>query len=259
VRAGLGLAPDPGLEMLHRDLVLVPCPPTFRDPEFLLPDTARAIRPGVLEPRPVGASDSRPDVDVTVARSSTPRWGRSSTWSQGTCSSDRRWTGRPGRRRGRHPRSSARSVDVGPGAEQRAPRTVRPPGDRAGRRRRWCRTADRQRDRALAFGVPSVLLPIGADQTRNGQRCRELGVESCSIPWRRRATTCRSGRHGAGRHPDAGAGRTHRGGSSGAARMPHLPWRCSRRSSADHHPGSHRPAGPGRGVGYLAGCNWPSC
>ncbi len=51
VRAGLGLAPDPALEMLHRDLVLVPCPPTFRDPSFPLPDTAHAIRPGVLEAR----------------------------------------------------------------------------------------------------------------------------------------------------------------------------------------------------------------
>jgi len=29
---------------------------------------------------------------------------------------------------------------------------------------------------ALAFGLPSVLLPMGADQTHNAQRCRQLGV-----------------------------------------------------------------------------------
>ncbi len=29
---------------------------------------------------------------------------------------------------------------------------------------------------ALSFGLPSVLLPMGADQTHNGERCRQLGV-----------------------------------------------------------------------------------
>lgn len=48
VRAAFALPPDPDLTMLSRYLVLAPFPPSYRDPAFPLPATARAIRPLTL-------------------------------------------------------------------------------------------------------------------------------------------------------------------------------------------------------------------
>jgi UDP:flavonoid glycosyltransferase YjiC (YdhE family) len=44
LRAEHGLAPDPGLEMLRRYLVLAPFPPSFRDPGIPPPPTAQPLR-----------------------------------------------------------------------------------------------------------------------------------------------------------------------------------------------------------------------
>ena len=52
LRAAHGLPPDPDLTMLTRDLVLSPFPPSFRDPRFPLPPTAVSLRPFGIEPRP---------------------------------------------------------------------------------------------------------------------------------------------------------------------------------------------------------------
>ncbi len=45
VRSELNLPPDPDLRMLGRHLVFSPFPPSFRDPAFPLPPTARPLRP----------------------------------------------------------------------------------------------------------------------------------------------------------------------------------------------------------------------
>jgi len=50
LRAEHGLPPDPDLAMLSRYLVLSPFPPSYRDPAFLLPATAHSIRPLTLDP-----------------------------------------------------------------------------------------------------------------------------------------------------------------------------------------------------------------
>lgn len=50
LRAEHGLAPDPDLAMTRRHLVLVPAPPSFRDPSVPLPATARSIRPASPDP-----------------------------------------------------------------------------------------------------------------------------------------------------------------------------------------------------------------
>jgi UDP:flavonoid glycosyltransferase YjiC (YdhE family) len=50
LRAAHGLSPDPELEMLSRYLVLSPFPPSYRDPAFPLPATAHTIRPLTLDP-----------------------------------------------------------------------------------------------------------------------------------------------------------------------------------------------------------------
>ena len=49
LRAEHGLPPDPDLAMLSRYLVLSPFPPRYRDPAFPLPATAHAIRPLALD------------------------------------------------------------------------------------------------------------------------------------------------------------------------------------------------------------------
>lgn len=54
VRANHGLPPDPELTMLHRYLMLSPFPPSYRDPAYPLPSTAYSIRP--LMPAPTGES-----------------------------------------------------------------------------------------------------------------------------------------------------------------------------------------------------------
>lgn len=45
LRAEVGLPPDPHLTMLNRYLILSPFPPSYRDPAFPLPATAHSIRP----------------------------------------------------------------------------------------------------------------------------------------------------------------------------------------------------------------------
>jgi UDP:flavonoid glycosyltransferase YjiC (YdhE family) len=49
-RGDFGLPPDPDLAALSRGLVLSPFPPSFRDPAFPLPPTAHSIRPTSIEP-----------------------------------------------------------------------------------------------------------------------------------------------------------------------------------------------------------------
>ena len=49
VRAEHGLPADPDAVMPGRDLIISPVPPSFRDPRYPLPETAHAIRPYVLE------------------------------------------------------------------------------------------------------------------------------------------------------------------------------------------------------------------
>ncbi len=178
VRALVGLGPDPDLGMLSRHLVLVPCPPSFRDPAFPLPSTAHSIRPGVLErsdrfdespawarrvgDRPVvyatlgtdfnmesgdlfprvlaGLADRPVDVIATVGRQLDPA-------SLGATPSN---------------------VHV----ERFIPQeTLLPRADLV-----VSHGGSGTVVGALSFGVPSVLLPMGADQTHNADRCGQLGV-----------------------------------------------------------------------------------
>ncbi len=49
IRAAVGLAPDPGHEMLTRHLVLSPFPPSFRSPDAAAPPTLRSVRPAPFD------------------------------------------------------------------------------------------------------------------------------------------------------------------------------------------------------------------
>jgi len=178
LREQMGLEPDPGLGMLSRHLVLVPCPPSFRDPDFPLPPTAHSIRPSVLErtdrsaavprwlddvgDRPVvyatlgtifnaesgdlfprvisGLADRPVDVIATVGRQLDPSW-----------------LGAP-----------PSNVHVERFIPQEA---VLPRADLV-----VSHGGSGSVVGALSFGLPSVLLPMGADQTHNAERCGQLGV-----------------------------------------------------------------------------------
>jgi UDP:flavonoid glycosyltransferase YjiC (YdhE family) len=169
LRAAHGLAPDPGAAWPPGDLVLSPCPPSFRDPAHPLPPGAVAIRPegvdvaprrpaarrtvyatlgtafnlesGDLFERLVGAlGDVDADAIVTVGRGVDPsRFGR-----------------RPA-----HVRieSDVPQAQVLPACD--AVVSHGGSGTVVG---------------ALAAGLPQVLLPMGADQPHNAARCEALGV-----------------------------------------------------------------------------------
>lgn len=166
LRAEHGLSPDPDLVMLHRHLVLSPFPPSFRDPASPLPQTAFPIRPPV-GPRArsdaptvyftlgtvfntesgdlfarvlAGLSDLPVDVVATVGRHIDPaEFGPR----------------RPGVRIARYlPQSEVLprcDLVISHGGS----------GSVIG---------------ALAHGLPTVLLPIGADQPNNAEQCVRLGV-----------------------------------------------------------------------------------
>jgi UDP:flavonoid glycosyltransferase YjiC (YdhE family) len=173
LRAANGLGPDPDLAMLTRFCVLAPVPPGFRDPGFPLGPTAHPVRPAALdetgEPVPWlepdaelvyftlgsvfglecgdlftrvlrGLHDLPVDVVVTVGTAIDP-------------------------------------VSLGPQpahvrVEQFVPQAALLP---------HCRAAISHAGSgsvvgAIAFGVPQVLLPLGADQPWNADRCDALGI-----------------------------------------------------------------------------------
>lgn len=74
LRADLGLSPDPHLAMLYRHALLLPFPPSFRDPALALPPTAHFVRhvpfdfdhPGDELPAWVAGIDQRPVIYATL-------------------------------------------------------------------------------------------------------------------------------------------------------------------------------------------------
>lgn len=68
-RTELGLDPEDAVQALHRYLLLVPVPGSFRDPTVPLPATARCVRPAVLEDLSLAADSgrTRPDPHVYVS------------------------------------------------------------------------------------------------------------------------------------------------------------------------------------------------
>lgn len=177
LRALHGLAPDPNLGMLRRYLVLSPFPPSFRDPAFPLPATAHFIRPLALDP---GQNNNLPPWRITRPDAPTVYFTLGTVFNleSGDLFS----------------RVLAGLVDlpinlvvtVGPyidptefgplpahvHLQQYIPQALILPhcdavvshggsGSVVG---------------ALAFGLPSVLIPMGADQPHNAGRCVDLGL-----------------------------------------------------------------------------------
>lgn len=175
VRAEHGLAPDPELTMLSRYLVLAPFPPSYRDPAFPLPATAHPIRP----PLPASADSAPPwlgdldDAPVVYFTLGTVFNTESGDLFQRVLTGLRDLPINLIVTVGRHidPAefgAQPRNVQI----EQFIPQAAILPrcdlvishggsGSVIG---------------ALAHGLPSVLLPMGADQPHNAARCAALGV-----------------------------------------------------------------------------------
>ena len=178
LRAEYALPADPGLAMLDRDLVLSPFPPSFRSPGFPLPASAFSFRPGppVEVARSVWSSawhGFRADLPTVYFTLGTVfQAGPDDLFSRVLA--------------GLREVSANVVVTVG---ERNDPAVLGPQPDHVRVERfipqdellPYCDLAVSHGGSgsvigALAHGLPSVLLPLGADQPHNAQRCTELGV-----------------------------------------------------------------------------------
>ena len=174
LRAEYGLADD-GLAMLHRHLTLVPVPPSFRDPLDPVPSTARYVRPAVLNGDQ--SSDWRPH-----ATAGPPRV----YFTLGTIFHQE--SGDLFQRVLSGLSSLPAEIVVSVGNEiDPAELGPQPPNVHverfvdAGSTLSRCDLVVSHAGSgtvvgALAFGLPQVLLPLGADQPLNADRCIALGV-----------------------------------------------------------------------------------
>lgn len=176
LRAEHSLPPDPELTMLSRYLVLSPFPPSYRDPAYPLPATAHTFRPPMLGV----AGDSVPAWSSVLPGAPTVYFTLGTIFNME--SGDLFARVLAGLRElpiniivtvGRH----IDPAEFGPQPanvhiEQYIPQAAILPhcslvvshggsGSVLG---------------ALAHGLPSVLIPMGADQPLNAARCEELGL-----------------------------------------------------------------------------------
>ncbi|ADB32926.1 glycosyltransferase, MGT family [Kribbella flavida DSM 17836] len=168
LRAEYGLPPDPGLAMLDRELVLSPFPPSFRSPDFPLPQTAFSYR--TADVVPIAAVRETPTVYFTLGTVFRP--DTDDLFSRVLA--------------GLREVPAKVVVTVG---ERNDPAALGPqPGHVRVERfvpqeelLPYCDLVVSHGGSgsllgALAHGLPSVLLPLGADQPHNAQRCLELGL-----------------------------------------------------------------------------------
>jgi UDP:flavonoid glycosyltransferase YjiC (YdhE family) len=167
LRAEHGLPADPDLEMPVRYLVLSPFPPTFRDPAYPLPATAHSFRP--FTPEAV-RNDGVPTVYFTLG---TEFDLESGDLFERVLSGLRDLTidvvATLGSRRD--------PEELGPlppnvRVERYVPQSTILPRCTAVVSHGGSGTVVG----ALAFGLPQVVIAMGADQPWNAARCKELGV-----------------------------------------------------------------------------------
>jgi UDP:flavonoid glycosyltransferase YjiC (YdhE family) len=166
LRSAYGLPPDPELAMLDRHLVLSPFPPSFRNPRFPLPAHTFSFRQAAATP--ARATPRTPAVYFTLGTvdNTTDLFSRVLAGLQELPVNVVVTVG-----------EHVDPAELGPlpdhiRVEQFVPQELLLPrcdlvvshggsGSLMG---------------ALAHGLPSVLLPLGADQPYNARRCLELGI-----------------------------------------------------------------------------------
>jgi UDP:flavonoid glycosyltransferase YjiC (YdhE family) len=176
LRAQHGLEADPNLEMLSRYLVLVPGPPRFRDPACPLASTAHHVRPAAAEP----AADEGASSLAGAAETTTVYFTLGTVFNMESGDLFERVL------RGllELPVQVVATVgaEIDPATFGPQPSTVRiaryiPQSSVLP----MCNAVVSHGGSgtvlgALAYGLPSVLLPMGADQPFNAGRCDALGV-----------------------------------------------------------------------------------
>ena len=176
LRSELGLPPDPELEMLSRYLVLSPFPTGYRDPASPLPATAHAFRPSTLGP----ADDSAPAWSSVLPGAPTVYFTLGTIFNMESGDLLARVL------------TALRELPINlvvtvghqidPAEFGRQPANVHieryipqssvlPHCDLV-----VSHGGSGSVIGALAHGLPSVLIPIGADQPWNAERCANLGV-----------------------------------------------------------------------------------
>jgi UDP:flavonoid glycosyltransferase YjiC (YdhE family) len=184
LRAEHGLPADPGTEMLHRHLTLVPVPASFRSPSDPLPDTAHHIRPAALaQPVPTHAVDDDPGWLEWLRRHPdrpTVYFTLGTVFHQESGDLFTRVLSGLGALHANVIVTVGREIDpaeLGPQPENVhverfiTQERVLPHCDLV-----VSHAGSGSVIGALAFGVPQVLLPMGADQPLNADRCESLGV-----------------------------------------------------------------------------------
>lgn len=177
LRADYGLEPDPELVMLSRSLVLSPFPPSFRDPDSPLPPTAHSLRPhlagpakGEVAPGWLAGLPDRPTVYFTL----------------GTVFNTESGDLFPRVLNGLRELPVNLVVTVGPHID---PAEFGPQPENVHIEQYVTQSLLLPRCDvvvshggsgsvmgALAHGLPLVLVPMGADQPENAERCAALGV-----------------------------------------------------------------------------------
>jgi MGT family glycosyltransferase len=174
LRSEYGLTDD-GLAMLHRHLTLVPVPPSFRNPLDPLPSTAHHVRPAVIDKdegfsRPVPPAKRPPTVYFTLGtifhQESGDLFQRVLSGLTGLVAEIVVTVG-----------NEIDPAELGPQPPNVRIERFIPAGEILSR----CDLVVSHGGSgtvvgALAFGVPQVVLPIGADQPLNADRCHDLGV-----------------------------------------------------------------------------------
>lgn len=179
LRAAHHLPPDPELSMLHRDLVLSPFPPGFRNPAAPLPATAHAFRPWDV-PRSSSVPSAPPPPWASRPGAATVYVTLGTVFN--TESGDLLTRVIEGLRElpVQLIVTVGRDVDLAELGEQPAhvhvarylPQAlVLPHCDVV-----VCHGGSGSVAGALAHGVPLVCLPLGADQPDNAARCERLGL-----------------------------------------------------------------------------------
>lgn len=169
LRAAHGLRPDPGLAMIEQDLVLSPFPPSLRHPDHALPADAVAYRAQASPPARRG-TPSRPHVYFTLGTVFNAESGDLFTRTlAGLAAVDADVTVTVG--------SRLDPASFGPQPEHVRIERFVPQAE-------LLPTCDLVVSHggsgslmgALTHGLPSVLLPLGADQPHNAERAEALGV-----------------------------------------------------------------------------------
>ncbi len=177
LRSEHGLPPDPDLNMLSRYLVLSPVPPSYRDPRFPLPPTAHSLQPFGLN---LDGGDLAPPWLAQIAETPTVYFTLGTVFNLESGDLLNRVVAALGEMPINLVVSVSNEIDpaeLGPQptnvrVERYIPQAVLFPhcdlvvshggsGTVIG---------------ALAHGLPMVLIPLGADQLVNAERCLALGV-----------------------------------------------------------------------------------